>query len=313
MPGKRTRAPAGGAAAAAAASKKVKDTAGDEPTVLRPTPSEVFARLIAPITVEQFFSDYWEKKPLVIRRGDPSYFRDLFSRDIMDKALRTRKLFYEEAINVVKYADGRRVSMNGTGRAKAEDVWRMFDKSGCTLQVRHPQHYSDEIYELLHSLEAFFGCLVGANVYATPPRAQGLAPHWDDIEAFVLQVYSACSTFVFCCFVTRPLCTLAVQRPSPVSVHALSLLSLVLLCSRDTIFSIPVVVIAPQVDGEKHWRLYAPQQPLSHRYSSDLDAQQLPPPLEDVVLRQGDTMYAFFFCSFLLSLSCCSVVSVTQP
>lgn len=28
----------------------------------------------------------------------------------------------------------------------------------------------------------------GANVYFTPPNAQGFAPHFDDIEAFVLQM-----------------------------------------------------------------------------------------------------------------------------
>jgi lysine-specific demethylase/histidyl-hydroxylase NO66 len=33
-----------------------------------------------------------------------------------------------------------------------------------------------------------FGCLVGANCYLTPPGSQGLAPHYDDIEAFVLQL-----------------------------------------------------------------------------------------------------------------------------
>lgn len=33
-----------------------------------------------------------------------------------------------------------------------------------------------------------FGTFVGANVYLTPPDSQGFAPHWDDIEAFVLQL-----------------------------------------------------------------------------------------------------------------------------
>eukprot|EP01052_Picozoa_sp_SAG31_P011886 SAG31_NODE_684_length_12833_cov_8.046411_4_plen_429_part_00 len=33
-----------------------------------------------------------------------------------------------------------------------------------------------------------FGCLVGVNAYMTPADSQGLAPHHDDIEAFVLQI-----------------------------------------------------------------------------------------------------------------------------
>jgi hypothetical protein len=41
-----------------------------------------------------------------------------------------------------------------------------------------PQHYSDKVWGVLEQLECFFGCLVGANVYITPPSSQGLAPHW---------------------------------------------------------------------------------------------------------------------------------------
>lgn len=38
------------------------------------------------------------------------------------------------------------------------------------------------------SLQEYFHCLVGANLYLTPPNSQGFAPHYDDIEAFVLQI-----------------------------------------------------------------------------------------------------------------------------
>lgn len=37
-------------------------------------------------------------------------------------------------------------------------------------------------------MQEYFHCLVGANAYLTPPNSQGFAPHYDDIEAFVLQI-----------------------------------------------------------------------------------------------------------------------------
>lgn len=40
-------------------------------------------------------------------------------------------------------------------------------------------------------LQEFFHCMVGSNVYLTPPNSQGFAPHYDDIEAFVLQLEGA--------------------------------------------------------------------------------------------------------------------------
>jgi bifunctional lysine-specific demethylase and histidyl-hydroxylase NO66 len=40
-------------------------------------------------------------------------------------------------------------------------------------------------------LQEYFHCMVGTNVYLTPPNSQGFAPHYDDIEAFVLQLEGA--------------------------------------------------------------------------------------------------------------------------
>lgn len=37
-------------------------------------------------------------------------------------------------------------------------------------------------------MQELFGTCVGANIYLTPAGTQGFAPHYDDIEAFVLQL-----------------------------------------------------------------------------------------------------------------------------
>lgn len=37
-------------------------------------------------------------------------------------------------------------------------------------------------------VQEYLGTFVGANLYLTPPDSQGFAPHFDDIEAFVVQV-----------------------------------------------------------------------------------------------------------------------------
>ncbi|CAN0028044.1 unnamed protein product [Ascophyllum nodosum] len=66
-------------------------------------------------------------------------------------------------------------------------VWEKF-RQGCSLRMPCPQKFSDPLHRLLSALEEEFGCMVGSNVYLTPPRSQGFAPHWDDIEAFLLQV-----------------------------------------------------------------------------------------------------------------------------
>ncbi len=40
----------------------------------------------------------------------------------------------------------------------------------------------------MEKFECYFQCLVGSNIYITPSDSQGLASHYDDIEAFVIQL-----------------------------------------------------------------------------------------------------------------------------
>lgn len=56
------------------------------------------------------------------------------------------------------------------------------------MRLLNPQTYTGEVWYLLSTLQELFGCMVGANIYLTPPGTQGFAPHYDDIEGFVLQV-----------------------------------------------------------------------------------------------------------------------------
>ena len=43
------------------------------------------------------------------------------------------------------------------------------------------------MWALLAALERELGCLSGCSAYLTPPHCQGLAPHHDDVEVFILQ------------------------------------------------------------------------------------------------------------------------------
>jgi len=59
-------------------------------------------------------------------------------------------------------------------------------------------------YSLLTNLisdsQEFFGSMVGANVYLTPPGTQGFAPHFDDVDVFIMQLVKQ-----FCFFISRNL------------------------------------------------------------------------------------------------------------
>ncbi len=47
--------------------------------------------MIHPITPKQFFAEYWEKKPLVIKRKDPEYYTGLFSEAAVRERIKKQK------------------------------------------------------------------------------------------------------------------------------------------------------------------------------------------------------------------------------
>lgn len=56
------------------------------------------------------------------------------------------------------------------------------------IGLLNPQTFITPLQKFNEMLQEYFHCLVGANVYLTPQNSQGFAPHYDDIEAFVLQI-----------------------------------------------------------------------------------------------------------------------------
>jgi bifunctional lysine-specific demethylase and histidyl-hydroxylase NO66 len=71
--------------------------------------------------------------------------------------------------------------------ASADTVWELFNQ-GWSVRVLHPQRWCDRLWEVMSHLEDYFGQGIGCNAYLTPPASQGFAPHWDDIDAFIVQL-----------------------------------------------------------------------------------------------------------------------------
>uniref|UniRef100_A0A8C1Q9J1 Bifunctional lysine-specific demethylase and histidyl-hydroxylase n=1 Tax=Cyprinus carpio TaxID=7962 RepID=A0A8C1Q9J1_CYPCA len=137
-----------------------------------------------------FFPHYrenWEKKPILIQRQNPDYYKGLFSTAEFDRILRNNDVQYGVNLDVTSYTNGKRETHNPPGRALPYTVWDFYE-SGCSLRMLNPQAFSSTVWQVLSILQEKFGSMAGANVYLTPARTQGFAPHYDDIEAFILQL-----------------------------------------------------------------------------------------------------------------------------
>lgn len=152
---------------------------------------KMFDWIINPISSEEFFTTFWEKKPKVIKRSSArDYYSSLLSVEIINSMLKENHLEYTKNIDVTSYRDGVRETHNPGGRAIVPAIWSYYD-DGCSLRILNPQTFHQPIYKMNAKLQELFHCMVGTNVYLTPPNSQGFAPHYDDIEAFVLQIEGA--------------------------------------------------------------------------------------------------------------------------
>ncbi|NXF98008.1 RIOX1 oxygenase, partial [Eubucco bourcierii] len=149
--------------------------------------AEMFRWLVAPVPPAEFLERHWEREPLLVRRGNPGYYAGLFSTADFDAALRDSEVHFGTHLDVTSYAEGMRETHNPSGRALPAVVWDFYH-NGCSLRLLCPQAFSRTVWHFLSILQEHFGSMAGANTYLTPPGTQGFAPHYDDIEAFVLQL-----------------------------------------------------------------------------------------------------------------------------
>ncbi|XP_028295391.1 ribosomal oxygenase 1 isoform X2 [Gouania willdenowi] len=147
----------------------------------------LFEWLIRPIPAQTFFRDTWEKKPIFVQRNKPDYYKGLFSTAEFDRILREEYVQYGVNLDVTSYTNGKRETHNPPGRARPFTVWDFYE-SGCSLRMLNPQAFSSTVWNVLSILQERFGSMAGANVYLTPAQTQGFAPHYDDIEAFIVQL-----------------------------------------------------------------------------------------------------------------------------
>ncbi|RZC05003.1 bifunctional lysine-specific demethylase and histidyl-hydroxylase NO66, partial [Asbolus verrucosus] len=148
---------------------------------------QLFKWLISPVTPETFFKTYWEQRAVHIRRCSENYYTHILDSLGLDTILRNHVLYYSQNVDVVSYENGVKEVHNQEGRAVASALWDYYS-NGCSIRILNPQTYSHKVHLLIATLQEYFGAMVGTNVYLTPPGSQGFAPHYDDIEAFVVQL-----------------------------------------------------------------------------------------------------------------------------
>jgi ribosomal protein L16 Arg81 hydroxylase len=155
-------------------------------------------RLLKPVNPEDFFAEYWERKPLHIQRRDHGYYGSLLSQQDLEDIISSSDLrypaiklvpkgsnaFYRPETYTTNFRHGGDV-FNGV-----PDIDKIFAeyRAGATVTLPGLEQNWEPLGALCRGLESTFDHAVRANVYITGGNTHGFTPHYDPHEVFVLQL-----------------------------------------------------------------------------------------------------------------------------
>lgn len=150
--------------------------------------------LIAPLSPDDFFRDYYEQRPLLTARAEPLRYADMLTLAALDTFFDSADLrdgMVDLASQQVRIE--REALFDRDGRARLNEIAAEY-LNGATLIFPHLHESMAELGEFCRALEAVFSAHVQTNIYLTPQvqeegaRNQGFPIHYDNHDVFVLQI-----------------------------------------------------------------------------------------------------------------------------
>jgi ribosomal protein L16 Arg81 hydroxylase len=155
------------------------------------SPGYSLESLLSPVSSLEFRERYWEKDYLFISRGDPSFYRSLFSMSDVDRCIYSRRHDMGLALTFVPPAQsGNTARQFRVSEVSMDSLYKSFN-SGATLRVENVQETWAPVAAMTASLESALDSRLTVNLYLTPKDAQGFKLHYDFHDAFILQVDGA--------------------------------------------------------------------------------------------------------------------------
>lgn len=159
----------------------------------------LFESLIQPVSVEQFFRDYWEKEVLYIPRGETDYYRDILTLSDVNDYLSRTDIRYPQ-IRLVNqgrelplahysydYTYGENVFQGAIDMDKLFHIYN----HGATISFQLLQQSISKLSRFSNSLERYLSFPTQTNLFLTPPTSQGFTAHYDTHSFFILHIHGS--------------------------------------------------------------------------------------------------------------------------
>ncbi|WP_277013167.1 cupin domain-containing protein [Flavobacterium lindanitolerans] len=149
-------------------------------------------QIIHPLSVEDFFSKYFEKQYLLIKRNDKDYFKDILNVDSLDQLIFSSSNYYP-TFKAVSHSKGKLdpakycTNVNGGYVIDSSQFVKCYQE-GYTLVLSDIQNKILSLRNLTNDVTKALGHRTGTNIYITPKDSQGFPAHYDTHDVFVLQI-----------------------------------------------------------------------------------------------------------------------------
>ena len=157
---------------------------------------ETFEQLLAPMTTEEFFSDYFGKKPLLVP-GDKKRFQDLMDWETLNEMLRRTEFWTSDNFRLVKQGNHApppvycRPTPPSVMRQVMRPSWDLVQpnlKAGATIALYFVQSMTGPLRDMTSMLESAVRGRLQMNIYCSWVREQGLQPHFDTHDVFAFHI-----------------------------------------------------------------------------------------------------------------------------
>lgn len=152
------------------------------------------SKLIQPLTTDAFFAEYWERRPHCAKGLNNPILPSLTLGEIEHFILSLYSINYhpddikmsQEGVSI-DFTEFTRPS-GGKILVDPEKVFLLF-RRGATIILNRINRVAPQISLVCRDLQLYFGVLVQANAYFTPPNAQGFGVHFDGHDVFIVQMF----------------------------------------------------------------------------------------------------------------------------
>ena len=151
---------------------------------------KTFKNFIAPLTIEEFLTDYWQSTPLFINNKDNT--QNIISLKEIDNFLSSQPLTYPSvrvigngiALEMGEYKHNQK---GGFSYLNRETVFKLYAE-GNTIVIQGASFLFKNLGKFVENLKKETGIQIHPNIYITPSNSKGFNPHFDTHEVFVYQV-----------------------------------------------------------------------------------------------------------------------------